>query len=75
MTRQKLQKLEDEGDCSPSDRAKFLLAVWKFYVAAVEYIKAKFPLTDEVLVHSKFVNFQKRTESQFSDVEYFMRCY
>lgn len=75
MTRQKLRKLEDEGDCSPTDRAKFLRGVRKFYVAAVEYIKAKFPLTDEVLLHSKLASFEKRTECQFSDVEFFMRRY
>ena len=60
MTRQKLQKLEDEGDCNPSDARKFLLAVWQFYTAAVEYIKTRFPLSDEVLIHAKFVNFERR---------------
>lgn len=56
-----LQKLEDEGDCSPSDHAKFLLVVRKFYVAAVEYIKAN-SLLQMKSVHLKF-NFEKWTES------------
>lgn len=75
MTRQKLRKPEDEGDCSPSGCRKILLAVRHFYTAAVEYIKAKAPLFDEVLVHAKFANFERWGDSQLSDVEYFMRRY
>lgn len=54
---------------------KFLLGVQQLYAAAVEYIKAKFPLSKEFLVHVKFVNFDRRGDSQFSDIEYFMRHY
>ena len=48
----------------------------QFYVAAVEYVKAKLPFRDAVLVHAKFVNFEKKKgNSQFNDVEYFMEHY
>ena len=44
-------------------------------MAAVEYIISRFPLTDDVLKHAKFVDFEKRESSEFSDVEYFIGLY
>ena len=75
MTRQKLQKLEREGDCSPNDTRKFFRGVRQFYEAAVEYIIAKFPLTDELLLHARFVDFENRESAEFKNVEYFMTRY
>lgn len=75
VTRQTLLKLEREGDCSPSDSRKFLLGVRQFYVAAVAYINTRFPIGDEVLTHARFINFDKREECGFSDVEYFIERY
>lgn len=42
VTRQKLLKLETEGDCSPSSKKKFFLGVRSFYLTAAEYIINKF---------------------------------
>ena len=41
----------------------------------MSYIVAKFPLSDEVLLHVKFVNFDNRQSCHFSDVECFMQRY
>ena len=72
-----LQQLERNGDCSPSESRKFYSGVRKFYTATVSYmyIVAEFPLADEVLIHSKFVNFEKCQNCHFSDVEYFTERY
>ena len=66
VTEQMLQQLEQNGDCSPSESMKFYSGVRKFYTAAVSYIVAEFLLADKVLIHSKFVNFEK---CHFSDVD------
>ena len=75
LTRQTLSKLEREGDCTSSDSKKFLLGVRQFYVAAVDYIKAKFPIGDQLLMHARFVNFERREICEFKNVEYFMQRY
>ena len=75
VTRQKLKTLVNEGDITPHASNKFLQGVRSFYEAAVEYIKAKFPLNDDVLLHARVVNFEKREASQFSDIEYFIERY
>lgn len=72
VTRQKLKAQVNEGDVSPQASTKFLKGVRSFYEAAVMYIKAKFLVSDDVLLHAKVVNFEKRTTSKYSDVEYFM---
>ena len=38
-------------------------------------VSIQFPLTDDVLKHVKFVDFEKRESSEFSDVEYFIGRY
>lgn len=72
VTRQKLLKLEREGDISSTVSKKFLHGVRQFYVAAVEYIKAKFPIADEVLINAKFIDFEKRGTCHISNVHYFL---
>ena len=58
-TRQNLLQLEREGDCVPPESKTCLQGVRKFYMTAVEYIISRFPLTDDVLKHAKFVDFEK----------------
>ena len=74
VTRQTPLKLE-RGDCSTLDSRKFLLGVRQFYVAAVEYIRSRLPLRDELLIHARFVNFETRETCEFKDVEYFIERY
>ena len=75
ITRQKLLKLEREGDVSPSERNKFYKGVRKFYERTIDYIRAKFPLSDDLLMHARFVNFGERENCEFADVEYFIARY
>ena len=48
LTRQKLLKLEAEGDCTPLQKKKFFLGVRGFYEAAISYILRKFPFSDNL---------------------------
>ena len=77
VTRQKLKALVNEGYMyiTPQASRKFLQGVQSFYETAVGYMKAKFPLNDDVLLHAKVVNFEKRETSQISDIEYFTEHY
>ena len=59
ITMQKLLKLEREGDVSPSETSKIYKGVRKFYEHTIDYIRAKFSLSDD-LMHARFVNFGER---------------
>ena len=76
-TRQKLQKLEREGDISPLEVKKFIDGVRKYYEAATKYVLDKFPLNDDTLKHARFVEFDRRAHADlnFTDVEYFANRY
>ena len=60
---------------SPSETRKFYKGVWKFYECTIDYIRAKFPLSDDLLMHARFVNFGERENCEFADVEYFIARY
>ena len=71
MTRQILQQLLNDGDNADSEVTKFYAGVRTFYTKASEYVKATYPLKDDLL-HAKFINFEKREECAFDSVEYFV---
>lgn len=48
-----------------TDSRRSFRGVRQFYVAAFEYIVAKFPLRDEVLQHAKFVDLEKQQSCRF----------
>ena len=62
---------------SPSETRKFYKGVRKFYERTIDYIQAKFPLSDDLLMHARFVNFGERENCEFADadVEYFIAHY
>ena len=75
MTRQSLQKLLNDGYVSSSDVTKFYTAILRFYITAAEYVRKTYLLNDDVLMHSRFINFEKREECSFDSVEYFLHRY
>ena len=75
VARQKLRKLEREGDVSSCEVKKFMDGVRRFFEVATKYILDKFPLNDETLKHAKLVDFERRESADISDVEYFSDCY
>lgn len=52
---------------------RFYGAVGAFYRGAAQYAVAKLPFTDKVLENSRFVNFEKRREHEFTMVEFFLQ--
>ena len=52
---------------------RFYNAVAAFYRAAAQYAVAKLPFNDKVLENSRFVNFEKRREHDFTIVEFFLQ--
>ena len=74
-TKQCLLKLFDEGSISDSDKKKFFTAVRAFYIEATLEGLRKLPFHDPTIHNAKFLNFEKREECTFSDVEYFCSRY
>ena len=60
---------------SPSETRKFFKGVRKFYECATNYIKSKFRLNDDLIMHARFVNFDGRESCEFADVEYIIDHY
>ena len=56
--------LESACDISPKALVKFLQGVHGFY----SYMKAKFPLNDDVLLHARVVNFSTCDSSNFQSL-------
>ena len=52
---------------------RFYDAVGAFYRAAAQYAVEKLPFNDKVLENSRFVNFEKRREHEFTMVEFFLQ--
>ena len=72
MTRQLLNKLEDEGDITHQEFRVFYNGVRDFLRTAADYALNNLPIKDELLQNAGFLNFEKRELSCFSQVEYFV---
>ena len=57
-----------EGDITDRDVKKFYSSVIAFYASAVTYVLKWFPLHDAVIKDSRFVDFNKKEECDFSMV-------
>lgn len=75
MTKQCLLKLFNEGGISDHDKKGFFVAVRAFYTEAVSQALKKMPFHDCVLHNAKFLNFEKREDGTFSNVEFFCSKY
>lgn len=75
VTKQKLQKLFDDGDISDLNKKKFYIAVRSFYIDATSQALAKLPFDDPVLNNSVFVNFEEKEECTFNVVDFFCNKY
>ena len=64
MTKFSLQKLPSEGDITERKYNEIL-------VAALCYVLKKFPVTDEVLQHAKWIDVQNRSEAKWESFEFF----
>lgn len=64
-TKQKLRKLENDVDISTKQKQTFLHAACGFYVECAKYVIKTFRFNDLLLMHSRFINFEKRLEASF----------
>ena len=65
ITKQMLNKPLDDGDIGNSEMKRFYKGVRIFYTTATQYIINTYPLKDEILMHERFVNFEKRDQISF----------
>ena len=71
-TRLCLMKLLNDGDVSDCQVKRFFTAVTCFYETAVQYAIDNLPHGDEVLQNSRFLNYEKKEGSTFTQIEYFL---
>ena len=57
---------------SEKKRARFFENVRDYYVKACDYLRHKFPFTDEVVIHAEMANLDKITKLSFNSVKYFV---
>ena len=72
MTNFKLQKLLNDGDISQTDYSAVFHAAQAYFKTALNYILTKFPLSNEVIMHSRWIDIQNRINSAWECVEFFL---
>lgn len=72
VNKQKVIALENDGDVSRNRVVRFFEGVRCYDEEAVQ---SKLPFTAALLVHSKFLNFEQRMQSEYADDEYFVNRY
>ena len=75
LTRNTLKRLLEDGDVDQSDLDKFFDAVWAFFVKAYEYCVQWLPFDNVFIKHCIFVDFKRRVEVSFADVEQTINCF
>ena len=75
MTKQLLHRLLNDGDIDENAKKTFYKSVRSYYADAVSQALQKLPFADNLLNHSKFLNFEQRGHCSFSSVEYFCCSY
>ena len=71
VTKQRLQKVLNEGDISANDERKFYAGVQTFYIDAATQALHKLPFDDCVLNNARFLNFEIKENCTFDAVEFF----
>ncbi len=75
ITRQKANKLFEDGDISELKYKLFFRAAREYLIRATVYMLAWFPLQDELLCNATWIDFDHRLEKHFSSVEFFVHKY
>ena len=75
MTKQLARKLLDDGDITENQLKAFYAAIRTFFIRATDYLFKWCPLQDKLLIHSTWIDFERRLERNFSSVEYFISLY
>lgn len=72
MTKFTLQRLINQGEISETAYTRFSAAAREYFKAAFQYVLSKFPINDELLKHTRWINVQKRSQAKWENVEYFL---
>jgi len=67
-----LQKLLNQGDVSQRDYDSVLKAAQVYFKAALNYVLEKFPITNDTLLHAKWIDVGKRADAKWESVEHFI---
>ena len=67
-----LQRLLNQGDISQVQYDNVFKAAEKYFKTSLEYILKKFPMTNDVLLHAKWINVPKRLDAEWESVEFFL---
>ena len=65
----------EDGSISEFQVTKFYRAVRSFYIKAFEYSLTHLPISDTLLQNATYLDFSRRAQSTFSQVEYFVERY
>ena len=72
LSKFKLQKLLNDGDISERDYSAVFDAAQAYFRTALNYILTKFPISNEVIMHSRWIDVQNRITSTWESVEFFL---
>ena len=75
VTSSEIRKSLESGEITDQDVKKFYLSVRHFYTTAVSYIIKWFPLNDDVVKDSQFVDFEVKEQCDFTMVCTFVKRY
>ena len=75
VTSSEIHKSLESGEITDQDVRKFYLSVRQFYTTAVSYIMKWFPLNDNVVKDSQFVDFEVKEQCHFAMVCTFVKRY
>lgn len=67
-----LNKLLNDGTITERDETKFYKAAFSYFQSALEYVKTKFPLENDVISNSMWIDVSKRLSSSWEHVQFFV---
>ena len=70
LTRDKLRQMLETGLISEYKFKTFYRAAIMFFTTTIQYALNTYPFKDELLLHCKCVDFEKRESARFSSIEY-----
>ena len=70
-----LNRLLNEGDISQHEYDNFHTGAHLYFKDPLQYIQSKFPIKNEVICNSVWVDVEKRDQATWSNIEFFLRKY
>ena len=74
-TKATLNRLLNEGDISQHEYDNFYTRAHLYFKDALQYIQSKFPIKNEVICNSVWVDVEKRDQATSSNIDFFLLKY